>query len=108
LRHTIRYGGSDYLLKPIVPKQLQEAVDKAVQSWKEEEQERSRKRTDEDEIHSLRQLYRNRLLTKLVKEPLFDARRVEQATAEIPELSSVSSCQVAVISYPNLGAAYLD
>ena len=30
LRHTVKYGGTDYILKPIDPDQLNEALDKAI------------------------------------------------------------------------------
>ena len=40
VRHTIRSGGIDYILKPVEPDSLNEALAKAVQTWRLEEEKR--------------------------------------------------------------------
>lgn len=63
---TIVYGGMDYLLKPLNSKQLIAAAERAVRTWRLEEEERKRELDREMEVNAMRPLYWDRVLSDLV------------------------------------------
>jgi two-component system, response regulator YesN len=66
MRKAIHFGSSDYLLKPIVPEILNQTLEKAVNEWKKEEDERQRKETSSLLINEMTPVYRDRKLTQLL------------------------------------------
>ncbi|MFK7697663.1 response regulator [Paenibacillus sp. HJGM_3] len=98
VRHTVKYGGTDYLLKPIDPAQLDAALRKAVESWKQEEAVRSQDRKRAMEMNQIKPIYRDKLLSSLVGDPSeFPAIR-EQLYQEFPRLRGAVRCRVAILT----------
>jgi two-component system, response regulator YesN len=66
MRKAIRFGSSDYLLKPIEPEILNQTLEKAVNEWKKEEVDRKRKETSSLLINEMKPVYRDRKLTHIM------------------------------------------
>lgn len=66
MRKAIHYGSSDYLLKPIEPEILNQTLEKAVNEWKKEEEDRKRKETSSLLINEMKPVYLDRKLTQLM------------------------------------------
>lgn len=67
VRTAVKYGGMDYILKPIDPVQLNAAVSRAVDSWRAEETMRSRSRGIDIELNQLKPIYAEQLFGALLK-----------------------------------------
>ncbi|SFJ49504.1 two-component system, response regulator YesN [Paenibacillus sp. UNC496MF] len=67
VRTAVKYGGLDYILKPIDPDQLNQAVARAVESWRAEESARTRTRGADMELNQLKPLYAEQLFGALLK-----------------------------------------
>ncbi|WP_158289270.1 helix-turn-helix domain-containing protein [Paenibacillus flagellatus] len=98
VRGAVKYGGMDYLLKPIDAGQLHEITEKAVQSWNEDERERLESQMRSIRMNSLRPVYRDKLLSSLVDEPgsYYDAKA--SFAQEFPELAEGAACRIAVVA----------
>ncbi len=69
VRHTLKYGGLDYLLKPIEQAQLHGALSKAIESWKSDERARSTELSRNIEINRLKPVYLDQWFSNLISEP---------------------------------------
>lgn len=69
VRQTLKYGGLDYLLKPIEQSQLHGALGKAIESWKSDERARSSERSRNMEINRLKPVYLDQWFSNLISEP---------------------------------------
>ncbi|UQZ85418.1 putative response regulatory protein [Paenibacillus konkukensis] len=99
VRQTMKYGGTDYLLKPIVPSQLQEAMQRAVDAWREEERKRRQDHTYSQEAEALKDLRRDKLLSNLMVEPGGYAGDVAALPELYPALRRASACRAAVLRF---------
>ncbi|MGF7045650.1 two-component system response regulator YesN [Paenibacillus sp. DS2015] len=70
VRHTVRHGGIDYILKPIDPEAINTAVSKAVTAWNHEEQERHTQQKQNIQLNEFKPIYGERLLSSLIDEPM--------------------------------------
>ncbi|NGZ77981.1 response regulator [Saccharibacillus alkalitolerans] len=68
-RQTLRYGGMDYLLKPIDGDQLNEAFGRAVESWRSGEESRRRLLEQTMEVNRFKPMYRDKLCSDLLGGP---------------------------------------
>jgi len=98
VRHTVKYGGLDYILKPIDADELNEALAKAVESWKQEHEARLREQKRTITMNQIKPVYWDKLFSSLVQgegvytEFAVDLRQ-EFCLPELPQLA-----QVAIIS----------
>lgn len=69
VRNTIRYSGTDYILKPIEEAAINEAVDKAASAWRAEEAERRAAQQQHVQVNEYRPVYSEKLLTSLLEDP---------------------------------------
>ena len=82
VRKTVMYGGIDYILKPIDPIQLNEAVSKAVASRKQEDEGSEQEQRKTIEINQLKPVYWNKMLTHLLDDPSYYSSIVETLHTE--------------------------
>ncbi|MUT66939.1 response regulator [Paenibacillus sp. NEAU-GSW1] len=68
VRSSMKYGGLDYLLKPVDPEQLTEALRKAKLSWEGEERSRQLTQQRNMEINQIKPLYWDKLFSGLISE----------------------------------------
>ncbi|MFD0671851.1 response regulator [Cohnella sp. GCM10027633] len=69
VRHAVKYGGRDYLLKPIEESQLLGALTKAIRDWTSEEEARCAERNRNMEMNRLKPVYLDQYFSKLIGEP---------------------------------------
>ncbi|MEC0171779.1 response regulator transcription factor [Paenibacillus graminis] len=70
VRQTVRHGGIDYILKPIEPEMINNAVSKAVAAWRSEEEERSHRQKQSIRLNEIRPIYGEKLLSALIDDPI--------------------------------------
>lgn len=70
VRQTVRHGGIDYILKPIEPEMINNAVAKAVAAWRSEEEERSHRQRQSIRLNEIRPIYGEKLLSALIDDPI--------------------------------------
>ncbi|CAM4104493.1 response regulator transcription factor [Saccharibacillus endophyticus] len=68
-RQTLRYGGMDYLLKPIDADQLNDSFSRAVQSWQTSEANRRQLLAQAMEVNRFKPVYRDKLCSDLLGAP---------------------------------------
>ncbi|MNH90492.1 putative response regulatory protein [compost metagenome] len=98
LRHTVKYGGMDYILKPIDAEQLNDALGKAIDTWRKEEETRCQSRERNIEMNQLRPVYWDKLLSKLVAEPSYYEAVADQLDKEFEIDRTITTCRVAILS----------
>ncbi|MBP1962349.1 response regulator [Paenibacillus aceris] len=98
LRHTLKYGGTDYILKPIDPDQLNEALDKAIQAWNKEEELRQTNRELNIEMNTIKPMYWDKLLSGMIAEPSTYDSVAEQLDKALHLNRNISECRVAILS----------
>ncbi|MFB5676526.1 response regulator [Paenibacillus terreus] len=108
VRHAIRCGGTDYILKPVEQDEINEALSKAVAAWEAEEQQRSRLTLQAIEVNQMRPHYADKLLTELVQSPAGSISALPRLAEELrlpPQGAAV--CCAAVLSLAHLDEAVL-
>lgn len=66
VRHTVRHGGIDYLLKPIEADAINTAVAKAVAAWQTEEEERRSRQRQNIRLNEFKPVYGEKLLSAMI------------------------------------------
>ncbi|TVX88106.1 response regulator [Paenibacillus agilis] len=82
VRHTLQHGGIDYLLKPIEPDSVNEAIGRAVESWNKEEAERSKRNQQQIQMNEFKPVVSEKLWSSLIDDPsaqLSTVRRIQQS-----------------------------
>lgn len=98
LRHTLKYGGTDYILKPIDPDQLNEALDKAIQAWTKDEELRITNRELNIEMNTIKPMYWDKLLSGIIAEPSTYESAAEQLDKELHLTRNINECRIAILS----------
>jgi two-component system response regulator YesN len=98
VRKTVMYGGIDYILKPIDPEQLNEAVSKAVSSRRQEDKGSEQEQLKAIEINQLRPVYWDKMLTHLLEDPSYYASIAETLHTEFGLPAGTLQCRVAVLA----------
>ena len=98
VRHAIRHGGMDYILKPVNPAALNEALDKAAAAWTRDEESRRRSTIQDIEMNQMKPLYMDRLWTDLITGRGNKEHLIEQIRERISLPDHVQTCSIAVIS----------
>ncbi|NMO98097.1 response regulator [Paenibacillus lemnae] len=98
VRHTIRSGGLDYILKPVVPEALDEALGKAVEAWRKEEDQRLSLTTKLIEMNQMKPLFLDRLLTDLTMIGSGQQGLLKQFGQQLQLPPEIRTCCLAVIS----------
>ncbi|NEW08279.1 response regulator [Paenibacillus sp. SYP-B3998] len=98
LRHTVKYGGTDYILKPIDADQLNEALAKAILAWTKEEEHRHVNRERNIEMNQIKPVYWDKLLSNLIAEPSTYDGSADQLDKELGLSRNITQCRVAILS----------
>lgn len=107
VRHAIRYGGSDYLLKPVEADELNSSLFKAVDAWKEADAVRAQSTRQSMVVNQMRPHYHDRLLTELVVGRGSNTTQFQRLRDELNLPRQIDSCSVAVTSLSHLDAQCL-
>ncbi|UVI30432.1 response regulator transcription factor [Paenibacillus spongiae] len=106
MRHVIRNGGMDYILKPVKADALNEALGKAADCWRKEEEERKRLTRRSIEVNEMKPHYADKLLTDLVTG---QSRRelLNQLLEKFRLPAGPVSCSVAVLAVSQIDSKLL-
>ncbi|GAA3401940.1 response regulator [Paenibacillus hodogayensis] len=102
VRGALKYGGMDYLLKPIDAEQLLDITEKALGSWRDEEKERTEAHMRSMRINSLRPVYYDRLLSNLIREPSSYSAEKQTFAQEFPGLAEGAPCRISLLAADTL------
>ena len=96
MRHTVKYGGSDYLLKPLEPDQLNDAVRKSAGVIRARKESLLRQSAHNIERNQYKPVYWDNVFTRLATEPSVNVQLAEQLRKEFGCPTDGAPC-VAVI-----------
>jgi two-component system response regulator YesN len=102
VRHTVKYGGVDYILKPIDEGELNEALAKAVQSWRKENEARLQSRIRTIELNRIKPAYWDKLFSGLIEEAGTYESFAEQFEREFGIRGKPETGRIAVMSVDTL------
>ncbi|WP_166242049.1 response regulator [Paenibacillus turpanensis] len=105
VRSTMKYGGQDYILKPIDPDQLQTALEKAVSSWRMEESAREQDRRKSIEMNQLKPVFWDKWFSNLLIYPPSHDQAIETMQAQFGISTDTVRAQVALLTLDMLPAA---
>ncbi|MDQ8734188.1 response regulator [Paenibacillus sp. LHD-38] len=97
VRHAVKYGGVDYILKPIDAEQLVSALTKAVNSWTTEEQERTRKRKMNIELNQLKPMYLEQYFSTMINEPGTYPSFADTLKQELGITAPITRARIAIV-----------
>ncbi|WP_052350466.1 response regulator [Paenibacillus gorillae] len=103
VRSSMKYGGQDYLLKPIDPEQLTEALVKAKQCWEKEERERQIKQQRNIEMNQIKPVYWDKLFSGLITQT-GGRSQLPALLQEEFKLEQIERCRTAVIPIDSIDA----
>ncbi|MCJ8011880.1 response regulator [Paenibacillus sp. KQZ6P-2] len=108
VRHTIRSGGMDYILKPVDPDALGEALGKAVESIHKETLQDSLSTRKNMELNRMKPHYADKLLTDLISSHGSKDELARQLRDEFGLPEDITACSAAVISTTQLDQELLN
>ncbi|WP_223066963.1 response regulator [Paenibacillus caui] len=97
VRHTMKYGGIDYLLKPINQNELLESLHKAIAAWKEEESKLQVHIRQLVERNQSKPVFREKMLSSALSQPSYFKSIQEELVKEF-NWSGIRHCQVVVLN----------
>ncbi|SEO90635.1 response regulator [Paenibacillus sp. OV219] len=98
-RETLRYGGLDYILKPIEPDQLIKAVKQAIEMWCRENQDRTLSQNRVMEINQLKPVYWDKVFSQMIEDPQSYFAQAEPLQQEFGLPVGSDLVRVAVLSF---------
>lgn len=108
VRHTVKYGGIDYILKPIDADELNEALAKAVQSWNKDNEARRRQYSSAIEINRIKPVYWDKLFSDLIQEPGMYGTFAEHFERDFRVSARPEEGRVAIISIDTMPRVIRD
>ncbi|MFX3633887.1 MAG: response regulator [Candidatus Pristimantibacillus sp.] len=97
VRSSMKYGGLDYILKPIDPDQLTDALVKAKNSWEQEDRERKLNQKRNIEMNQIKPVYWDKLFSSLISEQGGNSSILNVLKEEFM-LEQVHECKVVILS----------
>lgn len=98
VKHAVKYGGSDYILKPIDEDELNQALQKAISCWHKEQKERVLQISLTQEINQIKPVFWDKLFSNLVQEEISYASIAEQFELDFKMSGKPAQAQIAIIS----------
>lgn len=104
VRTAVKCGGQDYILKPIDPAELQEAVAKAVQSRRQEEALLMQEHRRNMQVNEIKPVYWDRLLSNLIENPAYYDKIRDSLISDLGYSPECRECCCAVLSLESIPA----
>jgi two-component system response regulator YesN len=98
VRHTIKHGGMDYILKPIDEAQLNEALHKAVVARKSDELIRSQNQSQNIKLNQIKPIYWDKILTNLIEEPSIYPSFANELESEFTISHNTKQVRISILS----------
>lgn len=100
VRHTMQHGGLDYILKPIDPDEVNDAVRRAVEAWKQEDEERNMHHIHQKQVNEYRPIIFEKLWSSLLDDSASQTTALRRLQAEFDLPRNIQASRLAI--------AYLD
>lgn len=98
VRHTIQYGGVDYLLKPIDADELRETIERALNIWHKEKQKRHEAHKRNIEANQASPAYWDKQFSNLLHDSILDPLSLRGLQEHFEFDFETVSCSVGVLS----------
>ncbi|WP_438446625.1 response regulator [Gorillibacterium sp. sgz5001074] len=98
VRAAVKFGGLDYILKPIDPGELQDAVRKAVESRRQQDAAVREQQQKTMEVNRIKPVYWDRMLSDLLDDPGSFDKVKTSLVKELGLPADCRECRVAVIA----------
>ncbi|MED4600736.1 response regulator [Paenibacillus validus] len=108
VRHAIKHGGVDYILKPIDAEQLVETTQKTVALIRKEQDERRQQQSLNMEMNQIKPVYWDTIWSNLVSEPKTYEKHAKEIAEEYGLSPDVTSCRLAVLSLDTISGKLKD
>jgi two-component system response regulator YesN len=108
VRNTLKYGGIDYILKPVDPVQLNEALLKAKKEWEEEDKARKKNVEQNIEMNQLKPIYWDKLFSNLITDPLYLRSVQDELQRGFGLSKNTKECQIAILSIDSMERKVMD
>lgn len=108
VRNTVKFGGIDYILKPIVEEELRAAAAKAVDSRKREDLALQTSRERSIEVNQLKPVYWDKMFSNLAGDPSYYETIQSSLQREFGLTADTRECRVAVLSIAALDRVVRD
>lgn len=102
VRTAVKYGGQDYLLKPIDPAELAEAIGKAVASRRLEEESERRQQERNMEVNQIKPVYWERMLSNLLEDSSYFNKLKDSLSRDLGYSPDCRECRVGVIGLADI------
>ena len=97
VRHTIKYGGQDYILKPIDEGQLNEALSKAIAARKKELEQQHQHQEHTFKYNTVKPLYWTKLFHSIMENGSISEAQEMDIKAEFALTQSLQSIRMAIL-----------
>lgn len=102
VRHAVKFGGTDYILKPIDADQLGDAVHKAVTELERDEQSRLQNEMRNIEMNQIKPVYWDKMFSNLIADPATYYQVSDKLEKEFGLSKEIVKCQVVLLSIGTL------
>lgn len=108
VRNTVKFGGIDYILKPIDENELRAAVSKAVESRRREDLELRHNQERTIEVNQLKPVYWDKMFSNLIGDPAYYEAIRDSLKREFDLPPELCECRVAILSVTALDRVVRD
>lgn len=98
VRNTVKYGGLDYILKPIDPEQLREAVNKAVENRRQDDQALLQNQRRAMEMNQIKPVYWDKMFSNLLDDPGYYKKIRDNLEQEFGLAGGAGNVRAAILS----------
>ncbi len=108
MRHTIKYGGMDYILKPIDEEQLHEALQKAVDAVISERKLRDEDRNQNMKLNQIKPVYWDKIFSSLLADPTIYRSMSNEIEREFYLPPQLKTVRIAVLALDSMQQQFVD
>lgn len=108
MRHTIKYGGMDYILKPIDEEQLNEALQKAIAAVRSERQMRSKDHIQSIQLNQIKPIYWDKIFSSILEEPHNYRSFSKELAAEFGLAADTKQARIAILTLDTMQKEFKD
>lgn len=102
VRTAVKCGGQDYLLKPIDPAELAEAIQKAVDSRRLEAESERRQQEHNMEVNQIKPVYWERMLSNLLEDASYYGKLKDSLIRDLGYSPDNRECRIGVIGLSDI------
>ena len=108
VRHTIKYGGMDYILKPIDEQQLNEALGKAIEARHADMQKQNAVQDQSIQLNQIKPIYWDKLFSNIMDDSRIYSSFANELRKEFHIMGETMQARVAILSLESMQPAIKD